>query len=118
MAIETKSETFDFTVPKDSPVEADRGKKFEVPFSYQVVETEAEAAEICQKKEWSFVGLVNKYLKATAKSNAYQAELSKHRASTLSAEEMFESAVRALIRNGIPEEVARTQLAAMKAASA
>lgn len=115
-----KNETasFDFTVPKDSPVEAERGKKSEIPYSYVEVENVDEANKVCADKEWDFIGLVNAKLKASAKSNAYQAELAKHRVSTLSPEDMFESAVRQLIRMGIPEDVARKQLEGMKAAVA
>lgn len=101
---------FSFTVPENSPVEADRGKKVEKAFEYEQTENQDEAIKVLTDKKWDIVSLVNDNLKANARSNAYQAALAPHRPSEVSAEDIKERMIRDYIRLGIPEETARKQV--------
>lgn len=113
--MQTKIGKFTFSVPETHP---EAGKKIEKTFEYKVCDTEDEAlAEIKAKKDWSIVGMVNDVLKANARSNAYQSALLPFKPSEVSPEEIQERMVRDYIRLGIPEEVARKQVAALLAAS-
>ena len=103
---------FKFTVPATSPVESERGKKYDKTFDYKVCETEAEAQTVAAEKKWSFVSLVNDNLYANAKANAYQTALSPHKVSQVSEESTIESLVRGYIRMGIPESQAREMVTA------
>lgn len=113
--MQTKIGKFTFSVPETHP---EAGKKIEKTFEYKVCDTEDEAlAEIKAKKDWSIVGMVNDVLKANARSNAYQSALLPFKPSEVSPEEIQERMVRDYIRLGIPEEVARKQVAALLAAT-
>jgi hypothetical protein len=111
-----KSAKFTFTVPADSPVEAERGKKVEKEFDYQVCETEAEASKVIADKQWSVLQMVNEALKGSARSNAYQAALAPHKKSDVDPEDIKERMIRDYIRLGIPESTARAQVESLLAA--
>ena len=106
---------FNFTVPTNSPVEAERGQSQERIFQYEQCETEAEATKVLTDKGWSIVSLVNDNLKSNARANAYQAALAPHRPSEVSPEDIKERMVRDYIRLGIAEDVARKQVEALLA---
>jgi len=107
---------FTFTVPENSPVEAERGQKQEKPFEFVVAETLEEAAKILEEKKWNLVSLVNDNLKANARANAYQAALAPHRPSEVSPEDIKERMIRDFIRLGVSEDMARKQVDALLAA--
>ncbi len=120
----TKVAKFTFVVPDTHP---QAGEKIEKSFEYQECQSEPEAlaviAEKASKSEkaaqsWSVTALVNDALKQNARSNAYQAATLPFRPTDATPEEMFEAGVRQMIRMGIPESIARTQLAALQSASA
>lgn len=113
--METKVGKFTFAIPEGH---AQAGEKIEKTFDYQVCNTEAEANTVIADKKWSVVGMVNDVLKANARSNAYQAALLPYRPSEVSPEEIQERMVRDYIRLGVPEEMARKQVAALLAATA
>lgn len=102
-----------YKVPADSPVEAERGKEYEKAFDYQQCESEDEAASVLKEKELSVLELVNAKLKAQGRANAYQAALAPHKPSTMSQDDAVESIVRAMIRQGIPESIARAQVSSL-----
>lgn len=105
---------FSFAVPEGH---AQAGEKIEKAFEYPVCETEAEAQNVITEKKWSVLNMVNDTLKANARSNAYQAALLPYRPSEVSPEEIQERMVRDYIRLGVPEATARTQVAALLAAT-
>jgi hypothetical protein len=109
-------DTLDFTVPKEAPVEAERGTSVQREFEFRQITTEAEAYKVIASKEWNLVELVNRKLKGDARSNAYQALTLKYKPSTVSPDEIKERAIRDLMRIGIPEEMAKAQVEAMLAA--
>lgn len=105
-----ESDTLTFTVPKDSPVEAERGKTEEKSFSFRQIATVEDAEAVIKAKEWALVDMVNKQLKANARSNAYQAAMAPHKVSDVPPEQVFERTVRDMVRQGIPETMARELL--------
>lgn len=108
---ELVQDTFDYKVPADSPVESERGQdKKDNPFSFRQVKTIDEANEVIKVKDWDLVEMVNKILKANARSNAYQAALAPHKVDNVDPEKVFESTVRNMVRQGIPESMARELL--------
>jgi len=111
---ETKVGKFSFAIPDGHP---QAGEKVEKTFEYKVCNTEEEAQAVIADKKWNIVSMVNDNLKANARSNAYQAALLPYRPSEVSPEEIQERMVRDYIRLGIPEETARTQVAALLAAT-
>lgn len=111
-----ESAKFTFTVPSDSPVEAERGQKQERIFSFPQVETDTEAADILTAKKWTLGSLVNDALKSGARANAYQAALAPHKPSEVSPEDIMERMVRDYIRLGVSEEIARKQVESLLAA--
>ena len=110
----TKIAKFTFSVPEGHP---ESGKKLEKTFEYQYCETPDEAHEMLQRKGWSIVDLINDTLKANARSAAYQAALLPYRPSEVSPDDIRERMIRDYIRLGVPEEVARQQVAALLAAT-
>ena len=104
-------DTFDYKVPADSPVEADRGKEVkDNKFNFRQITTPDEANAVIAAKGWDLVEMVNKILKANARSNAYQSALAPHKVSDVDPEKVFESTVRNMVRQGIPESMARELL--------
>lgn len=112
--METKVGKFTFAIPEGH---AQAGQKIEKTFDYPVCNTQEEAEKVIADKEWSLAGLVNDVLKANARSNAYQAALLPYRPSEVSPEEIQERMVRDYIRLGVPEEMARKQVAALLSAT-
>lgn len=104
------SDKLTFTVPSDSPVESERGKEYEREFSFRQVDNEDDARKVIDAKKWSLVDIVNNKLKGGARSNAYQAALAPHKASDVDPEKVFESTVRNMVKQGIPEAMARELL--------
>lgn len=105
---------FTFKVPDGH---AQAGEKIEKAFDFQECETVEEAEKVMADKKWSLRDMVNENLKASARSNAYQAALLPYRPSEVSAEEIQERMVRDYIRLGVSEEVARKQVAALLGAT-
>lgn len=108
-----ETRTFSYTIPENSPVEDSRGKKEEKTFTFDVCETVEEAHKVLAAKNWNLVTLVNDNLKASARANAYQTALAPHRPSEVSQDDIRERMIRDMIRLGIAEDVARTQVAAL-----
>ena len=110
------SDSLTFTVPADTVKEdAKPGSKYEKPFSYRVVETEEQATAIMEEKGLNLVDLINRKLKADARSNAYQSEVLAHKplSSSVSVDEIKERLVRDFMRAGqgaITEAMARAQV--------
>lgn len=105
---ELKQDTFDYKVPGDSPVESERGKEYkDNPFEFRAIATPEDAQEVIRIKEWDLVEMVNKILKGNARSAAYQAKMAPHKASDVDPEKAFEQTVRNLIKQGVPEAMAR-----------
>jgi hypothetical protein len=113
--MQTKTGKFTFAIPDGHP---QAGEKLEKTFEYKVCDNDTEATSVMSEKKWSLTGMVNDVLKANARSNAYQAALLPYRPSEVSPEEIQERMVRDYIRLGVPEEVARKQVAALLSASA
>jgi len=113
--MQTKIAKFTFSVPEGHP---EAGKKVEKTFEYSVCDNQTEAETIITDKKWSVVGMVNDILKANSRSNAYQAALLPYRPSEVSEEDIVERMVRDYIRLGFPEDVARKQIQALRAATA
>lgn len=105
---------FTFAVPDGH---AQAGEKIEKTFDYKQVDSESEAQSVMSEKKWSLIAMVNDNLKANARSNAYQAALLPYKPSEVTPDEIAERMVRDYIRMGIPEEAARAQIAAMRAAA-
>lgn len=105
---------FKFEVPtaEENP-HPDAGKKIEKPFEYQECETDAEAEKVLKDKKLSIRDMVNDKLKTNARSSAYQAALLPYKPSDVPVEDIQERMVRDFIRLGIPEEIARKNVAAM-----
>lgn len=116
--MKTKVGKFTFTVPSDSPVEAERGKKLEKAFEYQETESEAEAQEVMTSKKWSLKDMVDEALKSNARSNSYQSALLPHKPSEVPQEDIVERMVRDYIRLGFSEAIARAQVESMLAQKA
>lgn len=116
--MKTVETTIKFTVPSDSPVESERGQEKKLSYSFSQAENDDEALAIIKDKEWTIADLVNGQLKSNARSNAYQAELSKHKKSDVKAEDIVERMVRDYIRLGVPEDVARKTVAGVLGATA
>lgn len=110
----TKVGKFSFAVPEGH---AQAGEKIEKTFDYQECVTLEEAEKVIADKKWNVVAMVNDNLKASARSNAYQAALLPYRPSEVSPEEIQERMVRDYIRLGVSEEVARKQVAALLGAT-
>lgn len=110
----TKVGKFSFAVPEGH---AQAGEKIEKTFDYQECVTLEEAEKVIADKKWNVVTMVNDNLKASARSNAYQAALLPYRPSEVSPEEIQERMVRDYIRLGVSEEVARKQVAALLGAT-
>lgn len=105
---------FTFKVPEGHP---EAGKKIEKSFDFQETENDTEATSVMTEKKWNLKEMVDETLKANARSNAYQAALLPYRPSEVSPEEIQERMVRDYIRLGVPEEMARKQVAALLAAT-
>lgn len=105
-----ESDKLTFTVPTDSPVESERGKEYEREFSYRQVDNEDDARKVIETKKWSLIDIVNNKLKGAARSNAYQAALAPHKAQDVDPEKVFESTIRNMVKQGIPETMARELL--------
>lgn len=101
---------FTFKVPEGHP---EAGKKIEKSFDYKECTDPAEAQAVMDDKKWSLVDMVNENLKASARSNAYQAALLPYRPSEVSQEDIIERMVRDYIRVGVAEDVARAQVTAL-----
>lgn len=79
-----ETDTLTFTVPKNTTKDgATAGDESELSFSYKQVDTDELATKILEAKKWSVVDLVNRKLKADARSNRYQAEMLHHKPVTL-----------------------------------
>ena len=99
---------FSFKVPDGHP---EQGTKIEKTFEYDVCANEDEAvAELESRPKLTLVSLVNDYLKTAARSNAYQAAVIPYRASDVSPETIQERMVKDMIRLGMTEEAARSQV--------
>ena len=110
--MQTGNGKFSFKVPEGHP---EQGKKIEKVFEFQVCENDSEAQDVLTRKNLSIVDLVNDRLKASARSNAYQAALMPYRPSEVSEEDIIERTVRDMIRVGIPEQTARETVLALRA---
>lgn len=73
-------------------------------------QTEEEANEIATAKKFSFLKLVNAFLKDQARSNAYQAALLPYKPVEVSQDEIKERMVRDYIRSGFTEARARVKV--------
>jgi len=108
-----EQDTFDYKVPSDSPVESERGKEYkDNPFQFRQIAKSADgqdtdALEVIRIKGWDLTDMVNKLLKGNARSNAYQAKMAPHKASEVDPEKAFEQTVRNLVKQGVPEAMAR-----------
>lgn len=107
-----KTETYTFTVPKDSAHE-DAGKEIEKTFEYSECQDEAEALTVIREKKWSVLDMVNKALKANARSSAYQSAVAVYKPSEMTPDEAKERMIRAFVRQGVSETVARAQVEAL-----
>jgi len=105
-----KSEVFTITVPAGHP---DAGKEIEKTFEYLECQTVEEAQAVIEEKKWSLLDMVNKTLKANARSSAYQSALAVYKPSEMSPEEAKERMVRAAVRQGATEENARKMIDAL-----
>lgn len=111
-----RSETLTFTVPKDTVKEgAVAGTEVEKPFNFREADSDELANKVIADKKWSLQELVNRKLKADARSNAYQAELLQHKpiTTTRTPEEIAETMVRDAIRMGFSEADARAYVDSM-----
>lgn len=106
---------FKFTVPDNSPVEAERGQESIKTFDFPIFENDTEALEYATSKKWSLTSLVNEKAKAAARANAYQNALAPHKESTVAPEDIKERMIRDYMRLGIPEDVARKQVESLLA---
>jgi len=110
------NDTLTFTVPKDTVKEgAVAGAEIEKAFSFRQVDSDDLANKIITEKKWDLQELVNRKLKADARSNAYQAELLQHKpiTTTRTPEEIAETMVRDAIRMGFSESDARAYVDSM-----
>lgn len=113
-----RNDTLTFTVPKDTVKEgASAGAEIEKPFTYREVDSDELATKIITEKGWNLQELVNRKLKADARSNAYQAELLQHKpvTTTRTSDEIKESMVRDALRLGMTETDARNYVDSMLA---
>ena len=79
-----ETDTLTFTVPKNTTKDgATAGDESELSFSYKQVDTDELAAKILEAKKWSVVDLVNRKLKADARSARYQSEMIQHKPITV-----------------------------------
>jgi hypothetical protein len=112
------NDTLTFTVPKDTVKEgAVAGAEIEKPFSYRQVDSDDLAQRIITEKKWDLQELVNRKLKADARSTAYQSELLQHKpvTTTRTPDEIKESMVRDALRLGMSESDARNYVDSMLA---
>ena len=112
------NDTLTFTVPKDTVKDgAVAGTEIEKPFNFRQVDSDDLANKIITEKKWDLQELVNRKLKADARSNAYQAELLQHKpiTTTRTPEEIAETMVRDAIRMGFSESDARAYVDSMLA---
>lgn len=113
-----KTDTLTFTVPKDTVKDsAKAGDEIEKSFSFREADSDELANKVIADKKWSLQELVNRKLKADARSNAYQAELLQHKpiTTTRTPEEIAETMVRDAIRMGFSESDARAYVDSMLA---
>lgn len=113
------NDTLTFTVPQDTVKEgAVAGAEIEKPFTFRIVDSDELAQKIVAEKKWDLQELVNRKLKADARSNAYQAELLQHKpvTTTRTPDEIRESMVRDALRLGLGENEARAYVDSMIAA--
>lgn len=105
-----RQDSLTFTVPKDTVKEgANAGDEIEKPFSHLEVDSDELAEAMLARKKWNLQELVNRKLKADARSNAYQQELLQHKpvTSTLSPDAVRERMIKDAIRSGATTEQAR-----------
>lgn len=113
-----KSETFTYTVPANATLpngepHPDAGKEIEKSFDFLEVQDADEANAVIAEKKWSLVDMVNKTLKANARSSAYQSALAVYKPSEMTPEEAKERMIRAAVRQGASEENARKMIEAL-----
>jgi Glu-tRNA(Gln) amidotransferase subunit E-like FAD-binding protein len=114
------TDVLSFTVPKETVKEgATPGAKYDKSFTYRVCDSDELAHKIMEEKDWSVQDLVNRKLKADARSNAYQSESIAHQPvkSTVPLSEIKERLVRDFMRSGLSESVARAQVESVLAAN-
>ena len=114
-----ESDTLTFKTPDDSvKQDAVKGAKYEKTFTFRVIENEEQAKAIMAKKDLTLLDLLNRKLKADARSNSYQAEVLAHSplTSTVSVDDIKERLVKDFMRAGegrITESMARAQVEAI-----
>lgn len=97
--------TVNFTVPNDI--------KYEYSWlDVTEADLELKSPHVTEKE---VVDAVNQARKSAARQTAYMAALQPYKPDTMTAEERIELAVRNLILAGVPEELARQSIAAMRA---
>ena len=115
-------DTLTFKVPPVDRIKESQahlaGTEIKKDFSFGQVKDETEAQAVCEIKGWSLVEFVNDELRNNSRSSAYQSELMLYKRDDVDPEEVFERTVRNLIRMGISEDIARTQVQAMREAAA
>lgn len=89
----------------------DAGAEITKPFKFQETETDAEAVEVMDKRKLSVKKIVDKVLRANARSAAYQAAMLPYKGTETPKEEIAERMVRDYIRMGKTEEWARRRVA-------
>ena len=113
------SDVLSFTVPADTIKEDVKpGTKYDKTFSFRVVENDEQANKIMEEKGLTLLDLINRKLKADARSNAYQSEVLAHKplSSTVPVADIKERLVRDFMRAGegrITEAMARAQVEAI-----
>lgn len=89
----------------------DAGTEITKPFKFPETETDEEAREVMDKRKLSVKKIVDKVLRANARSAAYQAAMLPYKASEVPKEDIAERMVRDYIRMGKTEEWARRRVA-------
>lgn len=105
--IVTLKATLKYNVPKDAP-HTDAGKETVHSFEYQRVKDDETALGVIAEKKWTLKDIVNKILKANARSSKYQVVAAIYDPEKmLSTDEVFERMVKDFQRSGFSEAIAR-----------
>lgn len=121
--MKTVTGKFKFTVPEDAVLrEAGPDGSFtdkphpdagsvlkDQPFDYEQVESEDEARQVMESKQWNVIDFVNEALKTNARANRYQNMLVQYKPSDVSADTIRQRTIRDLLKlyPNLTEDAAR-----------
>lgn len=107
--MKTETGKFNFTIPTNAidrttgqPHPGAGKEKLEnLPFTFQVCESDEDVQKVMADKKWSITEMVNDALKSNARASAYQTKLAEYAPVEVSAEDIRARMIKDFIRIGI-----------------